>query len=150
MTISSQTLCFEAHCKCEVGFIHTQLASSHAKAPQKLASSPSTVGFIARDFHVLISRQRSQTDIKISVYAKHQLCRFPTYHTKRAVLAIPDEANFSWLHQSHHCEHGDQYKHDTRVVSSIPHVFGKSKLLVPILDLHNLVLPFSHRRTACV
>ena len=61
MTISSQT-CFEVRRKCGVGFIHTQLASSHANAPQKLASSPSTVGFITRDFHALISRQHSQTD----------------------------------------------------------------------------------------
>ena len=62
MTISSQTLCFEARRKCGVGFIHTQLASSHANAPQKLASSSSTVGFITRDFHALISRQPSQTN----------------------------------------------------------------------------------------
>ena len=61
MTISSQTLCCEARRKCRVGFIHTQLASSHANAPQKLASSSSTVGFITRDFHTLISRQHSQT-----------------------------------------------------------------------------------------
>ena len=60
MTISSQT-CFEVRRKCGVGFIHTQLASSHANAPQKLASSPCTVGFITRDFHALISRQHSQT-----------------------------------------------------------------------------------------
>ena len=97
MTISSQRLCFEARRKCGVGFIHTQLASSHANAPQKLAISPSTVGFINRDFHALISRQHSQTNrrglythvvpnIKISVYAKNQLCRCPTYHTKRAAL----------------------------------------------------------------
>ena len=62
MTISNQTLCFEARRKCGVGFIHTQLASSHANATQKLASSPSTVGFITRDFHALISRQHSQTN----------------------------------------------------------------------------------------
>ena len=62
MTISSQTLCFEARRKCGVGVIHTQLASSHANAPQKLASSPSTVGFITRDFHALISRQHWQTN----------------------------------------------------------------------------------------
>ena len=62
MTISSQTLCFEARRKCRVGFIHTQLASSYANAPQQLASSPSTVGFITRDFHALISRQYSQTN----------------------------------------------------------------------------------------
>ena len=60
MTISSQTLCFEARRKCGVG--HTQLASSYANAPQQLASSPSTVGFITRDFHALISRQCSQTN----------------------------------------------------------------------------------------
>ena len=60
MTISSQTLCFEARRKCGVGFIHTQLASSYANAPQQLASSPSTVGFISNDFHTLISRQYSQ------------------------------------------------------------------------------------------
>ena len=53
MTISSQS---------GVGFIHTQLASSYANAPQQLASSPSTVGFITRDFHALISRQHSQTN----------------------------------------------------------------------------------------
>ena len=62
MTISSQTICFEARCKCGVGFIHTQLASSYANAPQQLASSRSTVGFITRDFHALISRQHSQTN----------------------------------------------------------------------------------------
>ena len=62
MTISSQTLCFEARRKCRVGFIHTQLASSYANAPQQLASSSSTVGFITRDFHALISRQYSQTN----------------------------------------------------------------------------------------
>ena len=62
MTISRQTLCFEARRKCRVGFIHTQLASSYANAPQQLASSPSTVGFITRDFHPLISRQYSQTN----------------------------------------------------------------------------------------
>ena len=62
MTISRQTLCFEARRKCGVGFIHTQLASSYANAPQQLASSPSTVGFITRDFHALISRQCSQTN----------------------------------------------------------------------------------------
>ena len=62
MTISSQTICFEARCKCGVGFIHTQLASSYANAPQQLASSRSRVGFITRDFHALISRQHSQTN----------------------------------------------------------------------------------------
>ena len=62
MTISSQTLCFEARRKCRVGFIHTQLASSYANAPQQLASSPSTVGFITHDFRALISRQYSQTN----------------------------------------------------------------------------------------
>ena len=62
MTISSQTLCFEARRKCRVGFIHTQLASSYANAPQQLAPSPSTVGFITRDFHALKSRQYSQTN----------------------------------------------------------------------------------------
>ena len=62
MTISSQTICFEARCKCGVGFIHTQLASSYANAPQQLASSRSTVGFITRDFHALISQQHSQTN----------------------------------------------------------------------------------------
>ena len=61
MTISSQALCFEARRKCGVGFINTQLASSYAYAPQQLASSPSTVGFITRYFHALISRQHSQT-----------------------------------------------------------------------------------------
>ena len=53
------TLCFEARRKCEV---HNQLASSYANVPQQLASSPSTVGFITRDFHALISRQHSQTN----------------------------------------------------------------------------------------
>ena len=62
MTISSKKVCFEARCKCGVGFIHTQLASSYANAPQQLASSRSTVGFITRDFHTLISRQHSQTN----------------------------------------------------------------------------------------
>ena len=62
MTISSQTICFEARCKCGVGFIHAPLASSYANAPQQLASSRSTVGFITRDFHALISRQHSQTN----------------------------------------------------------------------------------------
>ena len=55
-------ICFEARCKCGVGFIHTQLASSYANAPQQLASSRSRVGFITRDFHALISRQHSQTN----------------------------------------------------------------------------------------
>ena len=36
--------------------------SSYANAPQQLASSRSTVGFITRDFHALISRQHSQTN----------------------------------------------------------------------------------------
>ena len=58
-----QTPCFEARRKCGVGFIHTQLASSYANAPQKLASSPSTVGFITRDFQPLISLRHSQTNI---------------------------------------------------------------------------------------
>ena len=96
MTISSQTPCLEACRKCGVGFIHTQLASSHANVPQKLASSPSTVGFITRYFHALISRQHSQTNQR-SLYTlflaskswcmqKNQLSRCPTYHTKRDVL----------------------------------------------------------------
>ena len=67
MTISSQTLCFEARRKYGVGFIHTQLASSYANAPHQLASFPSTVGFITRDFHALISRQYSQTN-RIGLY----------------------------------------------------------------------------------
>ena len=62
MTISSQVPCFEARRKCGVGFIRTQLASSDANVPQQLASSPSTVGLIKRDFHELISRQHSQTN----------------------------------------------------------------------------------------
>ena len=62
MTTSSQTLCFETRRKGGVGFIHTQLASSYANAPQQLASSPSTVGFITHDFHALISRQYSKTN----------------------------------------------------------------------------------------
>ena len=96
MTISNQTLCFEARRKCGVGFSHTQLASSHANAPQKLASSPSTVGFITRDFHALISRQYSQTNrrclytlflaSKSRCMQKNQIYRCPTYHTKRPVL----------------------------------------------------------------
>ena len=57
-------LCFEARRKCGVGFIQTQLASSYANAPQPLASSFSTVGFIARDFHAQISRQHSQTNLR--------------------------------------------------------------------------------------
>ena len=56
MTISSQAPW------CGVGFIHSQLASSYANAPQQLASSPSTVGFITCDFHTLISRHHSQTN----------------------------------------------------------------------------------------
>ena len=59
--LSSQTLCFEVRRKCGVGFIHTQLTSSYANAPQQLASSPSTVGFITRDFHAILSRHHSQT-----------------------------------------------------------------------------------------
>ena len=96
MTISSQTLCFEARRKCGVGFIHTQLASSYANVPQQLASSPSTVGFITRDFHALISRQYSQTNrrglhtlfltSKSRCMQKNQLYRCPTYCTKGAVL----------------------------------------------------------------
>ena len=62
ISISSQMLCYEARRKCGVGFIQTQLASSYVNAPQHLASSPSTVGFITRDFHALISRQHSQTN----------------------------------------------------------------------------------------
>ena len=42
--------------------LSNQLASSYANVPQQLASSPSTVGFITRDFHALISRQHSQTN----------------------------------------------------------------------------------------
>ena len=49
-TLSSQTLFFEARRKCRVGYIHSNLASSYANAPQPLASSPSTVGFITRYF----------------------------------------------------------------------------------------------------
>ena len=45
-----------------VGFIHTQLASSHTNAVLQLASSPSTVDFIIRNFHPLISREHSQTN----------------------------------------------------------------------------------------
>ena len=117
MTINSQTLRFEARCISGVGFIHTQLASSYANAPQELASSPSTVGFITHDFHALISQQHSQINqcglyAKISVYAKNQLCRCPTYHKKTccpdlvaSAAAISDEANCSWLHQSHHCDY---------------------------------------------
>ena len=89
VTISSQTLCFEARRKCGVGFIHTQLASSHANAPPKLASSPSTVGFITRDFHALISRKHWQTNRR-GLYTLF-------------LTSIPDEAICSWLHQSHHC-----------------------------------------------
>ena len=62
MARSSQTLRFEARRKSGFGFIHTQLASSYTNAPQQLASSPSTVGFITRGFHALISRQHSQTN----------------------------------------------------------------------------------------
>ena len=96
MTISSQTLCVDVRRKWGVGFIHTQLASSYANAPQQLASSRSTVGFITRDFHALISRQHSQTNrrglhtlfltSKYRCMKKNQLCRCPTYHTKRVVL----------------------------------------------------------------
>ena len=121
MAISSQTLRFEARRKSGVGFIHTQLASSYTNAPQQLASSPSTVGFITRDFHALISRQHSQTNRrglytlflttksrcmqKISfvdaLYLPHKTCcPYPV----TSAAAIPDEANCSWLHQSHHCE----------------------------------------------
>ena len=56
------TLWFEARRKCGVGFIHNQLASSYANAPQQLASSRSTVGFITHDFHALISQQHSQAN----------------------------------------------------------------------------------------
>ena len=95
MTISSQTLCFEARRKCAVGFIHTQLASSYANAPQQLASSPSTVGFITRDFHALISRQHSQTNRrglhtlfltpKYRCMQKNQLCRCPILTTQNVL-----------------------------------------------------------------
>ena len=96
MTMNSQTLCFEARRKCGVGFIHTQLASSYANAPQKVASSPGTVGFITRDFHALIYRQYSQTNrrglhtlfltSKSRCMQKFSSCRCPTYCTKRTVL----------------------------------------------------------------
>ena len=72
-----------------------QLASSLYSVGFILPGSRSTIAFITRDFHALISRQHSQTNrrvfihvvpnIKISVYAKNQLCRCPTFHTKRAV-----------------------------------------------------------------
>ena len=96
MTISSQTLCVEARRKWGVGFIHTQLALSYANAPQQLASSRSTVGFITRDFHALTSRQHSQTNrcglhtlfltSKSRCMQKISSVDAPTYHTKRVVL----------------------------------------------------------------
>ena len=61
MTIGSQLLCFESRREYGVGLIHTHLASSSANASRELASSPRSVGFITRDLHPLISRQRCQT-----------------------------------------------------------------------------------------
>ena len=61
MTISSQSLCFKSRRWCGIDFIHTQLASSYANATRQMASSPNKVGFITRDFHPLIFRQRSKT-----------------------------------------------------------------------------------------
>ena len=116
MTISSQAPCFEARRKSGVVLIHTQLASSYANAPQQLALSPSTVGFITRDFHALISRQHSQTNRRglhmlfqtstsrcmQNIYLPHKTC---CPDPVASAAAIPDEANCSWLHQSHHCEY---------------------------------------------
>ena len=61
-----------------------------------LPGSRSTVGFIICDFHALISRQHSQTNrrglhtlfltSKSRCVQYNQLCRCPTYHTKRVVL----------------------------------------------------------------
>ena len=131
MTISSQAPGFEARCKCGVGFIHTQLASSYANAPQQLASSPSTVGFIACDFHALISRQHLQTNrrglytlfltSKSRCMQKNQPCRCPTYYKKRVVLVRSLRwrpyriGNCSWLQQSHHYEQGIQTKWDVYI-----------------------------------
>ena len=122
MTISSQSLCLGGRRKCRVGFIHTQLASSYANAPHQLASSRSTVGFITRDFHTLISRQRSQTNRcgfdtlfltsktlcmqKISFLDVLLTTQKALFCSGLSAAAIPDEANCSWLHQSHHGGYG--------------------------------------------
>ena len=47
-------------------------------------------------------------NIKISVHAKNEICRCPTYHTKRAVLIRslrrrPYRMKPTAVHQSHHC-----------------------------------------------
>ena len=73
-----------------------QLASSLYSVGFILPGSRSTVGFITRDFHALISQQHSQTNrrglytlflaSKSRCMQKNQLCRCPTYRTKRAVL----------------------------------------------------------------
>ena len=121
MTINSQTLRFEARRISGVGVIHTQLASSYANAPQELASSPSTVGFITHDFHALISQQHSQTNRR-GLYALFLTSKSRCMQkissvdalltTKKccpdpvaSAVAISDEANCSWLHQSHHCDY---------------------------------------------
>ena len=71
-----------------VGFIHTQLASSHTNAVLQLASSLSTVDFITRNFHPLISREHSQTNrcglYTLSVRAKN-ICRCLNCHTNYVV-----------------------------------------------------------------
>ena len=100
MTISSQTLCFEARRKCRVGFIHTQLASSHANAPQKLASSSSTVGFITRDFHTLISRQHSHiSSVDALLTTQNVLSWSGRGHTGWSQLQLASSVSplWSWL-----------------------------------------------------
>ena len=58
-----------------VGFVHTQLASSYKNAARQLASSPSKLDFITRNFHPLISLEHSQSNrcglYTLSVHAKN-------------------------------------------------------------------------------
>ena len=115
-TISSQTLCLEARRKCGDGFIHTQLASSYVNAPQQFASSPSTVGFITRDFHALISRQRWQTNrrgLHTLILTSKTRC-MQKFRSVDALLTTQNVLSWSgrfssghigWSQlQSHHCQ----------------------------------------------
>ena len=97
-----------------------QLASSLYSVGFILHGSRSTVGFITRDFHALISRQHSQTNRRglHTLFLTSKSRCMQKIRTVDALLtigcpdpvassaAIPDEANCRWLHQSHHCGFG--------------------------------------------
>ena len=97
-----------------------QLASYLYSVGFILPGSRSTVGFIPRDFHVLISRQHSQSNRRglyklfltsnLGVWQKSAL-QMPYLPHKTccpdpvaSAAAISNEVNCSWLHQSHHCD----------------------------------------------